>query len=726
MPGFAAIFAALVATGIAGFCFLNTYLAAATRRSQPGAAAYGPLFYRVAAALIAAAAVYLYYLIFTDNFSFAYVFGYSSRDLDPAYKLSAFWAGQEGSFLLWVVFHAAFGLMLARRGMPAAMAVYCGLQIMLLTALLAKSPFMAISPPQPDGAGLNPLLQDPWMVIHPPVVFLGYALLAVPFATAMEALLTGRHKAWVKEAAPWTLAAWCTLGAGIFIGGYWAYKVLGWGGYWAWDPVENASLIPWLACGALLHLLVLARVREAAVKPAYFAAIISFVLVMYATFLTRSGLLSDFSTHAFADEGLGGLLASFIFVTVSAGLILLILRWPKLPSGELIPSAGSREFFLTATAMAFAAIGLIVLVGTSTPMVTKLLGQPQSVGAVFYNTTTLPLTALMALLLAVGSFFGWGRDGGALFRRYRWALLLVAAHFTGLAAWYGLGGAVSALTVGLAAAAGAASLLAAGHKRITLPAAATHCGVAVLLIGIVVSSAGSRSVTVTLEPGAAKPLFGTTITYLGDEQEAGGKGFYEKFRVGADIVQPYTKLNKEGKPAAREPGILRSLTGDLYVAPAARQEANSYQELIIRKGETVNKDNLAIGLIRFGMVGGTGGEVRVYALLTAADGGKTEEVKAELVSRGGQVVPVPVKTLDRYELVLSAVSVSEGKAEFGVRDLRAPNNAGINVEVSRKPLINLVWLGTVLITVGLGWAFHAGNRRPADGASRSGGPPSVP
>jgi cytochrome c-type biogenesis protein CcmF len=255
MLGYAAIFLAFAATGIATIFYLKTcFIHARTEEHVPGKDKKASLFYKIAALMLLLAAGYLYYVIFSDNFRYAYVFSYSSREQALAYKISAFWAGQEGSFLLWALFHAGFGLVLTRKNAPVAMVAYCGLQLLLLVVLLVKRPFAPLAAIEPDGMGLNPLLKDPWMVIHPPVVFLGYAALAVPFVWAIHGQITGRHKEANSQALPWTLFAWTSLGAGIFIGGFWAYKVLGWGGYWAWDPVENSSLVPWLVAGALLHL----------------------------------------------------------------------------------------------------------------------------------------------------------------------------------------------------------------------------------------------------------------------------------------------------------------------------------------------------------------------------------------------------------------------------------------------------------------------------------------
>lgn len=711
MIGYAAIFLALVVTGIAMFCYLNAYMASSTRRSAQRISAgrnKGLFYYRLSALFIAITAGYLFYIILNDQFQFAYVFGYSSRDLSLLYKLSAFWAGQEGSFLLWALFHVGFGLLLARKNQPCAMTVYAGVQIMLLAILLAKSPFMMLTEARMDGFGLKPLLQDPWMVVHPPVLFLGYAGLAVPFAYAIEGIVTGRHKDWVNQALPWALVAWAALGAGIFLGGFWAYKVLGWGGYWGWDPVENSSLVPWLACGALVHLLLLARVRLAAVRPASFAALFAFVLVMYGTFLARSGILSDFSTHSFSDEGVGGILASFVLITAVSALGILIIRWPSLPDGELYPAVKSREFFLAATAILFAALGVIVLVGMSTPLVGMLLGNPQNVSTAFYNITTLPLAAGLSLLLAVGSLVSWGENRIRLFARYWWIVGLAVIAMV-LAVVGGIHQPVACVTIGLAAAIIAASIVAVISKKISHSAGLTHVGLAITLIGILFSSLVNQSVYVGFQQGESQQVLGTDFTYLGTRSETEEQGFYQSFSLKGEantMLEPFTKLNKEGRPAAREPGIYRMLAADIYLAPVMQQEESPLKKMILHKGEQKQEDTLAVKLSRYGMGGsGASGDIRVYALLEVTQDGNTEEARPELISRNGQMIPAPFKVFGHYELLVTAVNMGDGTVTVEIKDLAAPpEQPRVDVEISRKPLINLVWLGTVLITIGTIWA----------------------
>ncbi|SDF54469.1 cytochrome c biogenesis protein CcsA [Sporolituus thermophilus] len=707
MVGFAALFLALIATGISVFSYFNAHFAQVNRPTgKVGPRGNCALYYLVSAVFIGIAAIYLLILILSNQFQYAYVFSYSAKDLPLAYKISAFWAGQEGSFLLWLVFHALFGIILSRQQAVAAgtMAAYGLVQLVLLTILLAKNPFMMLVEPRADGAGLNPLLQDPWMAIHPPLIFLGYAGLTIPFAYAMGGLLANEHRRWIEQALPWTLFAWSVLGAGIFIGGFWAYKVLGWGGYWAWDPVENSSLVPWLTAGALVHFLLIAKVRPAAVKPSCLASVFTFVLVLYGTFLTRSGILSDFSTHSFTDEGVGGLLAGMVMLVTAAALVLLIIRWPGLPAGDIYPAVKSREFMMAAGALTLAALAALVLVGMSTPLITMLLGNPQNVSAAFYNTSSLPLAALLLLFLTIAPLVAWGENRTSLLKKYWWLLAIGLAGLL-LSIWFGIRDVIIMTVLSLALTALLINL--GGNRRgLTWAGAITHAGVAVMIIGIIASSTHSRTEVLDFAPGQTHSVFGKKITYAGIEPAADGKGFFQSFQLETqDMVRVLTKLNWEGRPAVREPGIHRELGADLYFAPVMKDERVDGKEITLAKGEEKSEEGLTIKFSRFGMTGHDAQTMRVYALLEVAKEGRTEEVKPELAYVNGQFKPLPAKAFGDYELALYAVNTAEGKIRVAVRNLAAAAKPdAITVEISHKPLINLVWLGAAVIAFGTLWA----------------------
>ncbi|WP_371361796.1 hypothetical protein SRRS_31290 [Sporomusa rhizae] len=711
MIGYAAIALALVVSVAAAGLYL--ILINNKKYSSEKLVSIARVLYSVSTLLIGIAAVYLFYLILGNKFEYAYVFGYSSRELSIAYKLSVFWAGQEGSFLLWLVFHAIFGMVLLKR--PAApagvMLVYCVTQSVLLVILLIKSPFMVLSEPHLNGAGLNLLLQDPWMVIHPPVVFLGYAALAVPFAYAISGLITGCHQEWVAPAKTWTLFALSSLGAGIFIGGFWAYKVLGWGGYWAWDPVENSSLAPWLAAGATAHLLLMAKGRAGAIRLAYVGVISSFLLVLYGTFLTRSGIVSDFSTHSFADEGIGGFLGIVVLAALTVSFGFYILRLPTMPSGELYPGVASREFILALTALLLVFFCVVVFAGMSTPLITMAFGSPKSVGSAFYNDAALPLAVVMGAALIIAPVVKMGGVSGGHPKQYWW-LVFPAVMGISLADWITiLDQPLITLVVCMAIAAAASQLYSAWRRGTSKGVACSHLGVAVILIGIMTSGAGSKSAIVSFTQGLPQQVFGERVTYIGTETEPAGEVRCNTFQVGAsqDVVHSLTKLNKEGQPAAREPGIYRRLLSDLYIAPMVKTEEDHGPELMLVKGEWINQGEVQLAFVKFNMAGMDGdGPVRVQALIEVKTGSLSQEVRPELTNKNGQITGSTVKALDRYEIHIVGLKPGEGKVFIEFKDTfigKATGQEQLEAEFSQKPLINLVWFGAFLITVGTGWVW---------------------
>ena len=292
------------------------------------------------------ASVLLMSRLLTHDFRLSYVSSYSGRDLPFYYLFSTFWAGQEGSFLLWLFWGSIIGLFVLRSAKEQespVMIVYVASFIGIVAILVKQSPFRFLGQIPPDGQGLNPLLQDPWMVIHPPVMFSGFASLSVPFAFAIAALWSKRWDGWVVRAMPWALFTFVTLGTAILMGGYWAYKTLGWGGYWAWDPVENTSLVPWLATVALVHGMFLQKAREKHRKINIILAILAFCCILYGTFLTRSGVLADFSVHSFIDLGITGWLVGIIMVFLVGGLALLAFRWKEIPVVSDLDAATGKE-----------------------------------------------------------------------------------------------------------------------------------------------------------------------------------------------------------------------------------------------------------------------------------------------------------------------------------------------------------------------------------------------
>lgn len=719
MAGTAALLAALFAAALAFFYYGDAYLRSTAPR--PGRTALSPRawqLYRAAAALSWLAAGGLLYIILADQFQYAYVAGHSSRETAFFYKLPAFWAGQEGSFLLWLALHAGFGLIIGRRrAEPAVMAIYTALQVVFTVLVLAKSPFALLAEPRLNGSGLNPLLQDPWMVIHPPVVFLGYAAMAVPLAYAAAGLLTGDHKGWLGRALPWALVAWAALGAGIFIGGFWAYKVLGWGGYWAWDPVENSSLVPWLTATAFIHFALLARLQPAAVKLAFPAALISYILVLYGTFLTRSGVLSDFSVHSFSDEGVGGLLGGTVLTVAAVLAAILAAGWRRLPAGEIYSHVKSREFAVVAGGATVFILAFLVFAGMSTPLATSLAGKPQSVSPSFYNTVSQPVAAVMLVLAVVATLARWGGRDLPKMRQVWW--VLVAGHlamFSGM--WLGVTGLVSLTTLMMAGGVLAASIVPRKDGGVNLAAAVGHAGLAVMVFGIIVSSAASQSTVVSLAAGESGEVLGSRVTYLGQLATEDGRGYYHSFIIdGINTVNAHTKLNNENKPAAREPAILRTFTADLYLAPVMKHDNHFDIEITLQRGEQKSEKELVIKFTKFGMARDESQALHIAALLEVTKAGERREIIPEIVSRNGQFTPVSVEAFG-YRITLTSVDTAGGKIAVGLQQLDKPTEDRVDVQASRKPMVNLVWLGAALITAS---GCLAAWRRVTAGATEASG-----
>lgn len=384
--------------------------------------------------LVAASGI-LMYLIFKHQFQFYYVFNYTSLDLTPRYLFSAFYGGQEGSFMLWILISGFLGFGLMKWTRPpykGPVLFFLTLtQVFLLSMLLGwdifglklgASPFRTIAEEMPnapflqtnpdfvpaDGSGLNDLLKSPWMMIHPPILFVGFAMMTIPYCFAMAALWKQRYNEWVGPALPWTLSANVALLTAIFLGGYWAYVTLSFGGYWAWDPVENASLVPWLIGTAGIHTMIIQRKSAVAQKSSILFAILAYVFIVYETFLTRSGILGSSSVHSFVDLGLYNQLLAFMLVVTLVGLGLFFWRYKELPSPEKEAKVLSREFMTVAGAMLLLILGLVIILGTSSPIIGQLFVEnPTPPEISFYNRWSMPIAMIMAIFTVLGQYLFW-------------------------------------------------------------------------------------------------------------------------------------------------------------------------------------------------------------------------------------------------------------------------------------------------------------------------------
>lgn len=384
-----------------------------------------------AAGTATAASVILIVLLLTQDVSVRYVYEHVNSHLPTAYRISAFWAGQEGSLLIWLWMVTLFTVVVVLAKQiwneplgPYVLTVMSVTQAFLaLVLVLLSNPFKTLPTVPLDGQGLNPLLQNFWMVMHPPVIFLAYAAYTVPFALAIGGLVVGRlDKAWLARVRRWAIFAWLFLGAGILMGAYWAYLELGWGGYWGWDPVENSSLIPWLTGTALLHSLMMQERRDAFKRWNLWLIGLTFALCLFATFVTRSGVIQ--SVHAFGRSAIGYYFLAFIFFSLAALAAWISLRRRMLGEEYEFGILLSRETSLLLTNLILLGAALVVLIGTLFPALVELVqGRQASLDMTFYERTVGPLSLVMMAVIGICPWLAWGRPPARLKR----ALLPAAA-----------------------------------------------------------------------------------------------------------------------------------------------------------------------------------------------------------------------------------------------------------------------------------------------------------
>ncbi len=391
----------------------------------------------------------LLYLIFNYRFDINYVFEHVSRSLSKPLLFATFYASQEGSFMLWALFTAIVAIFLIpyaqrQRYEAPVMAVYLAVFAFLALMLVANSPFESIYSAHPgegllgvipqDGKGLNPSLENLWIVIHPPMLFLGFTLLAVPFAFAIAGLLRRDYQGWVTTSLPWTLGAAMVLGFAIMLGGFWAYETLGWGGYWGWDPVENASLLPWLITLAGVHTMLTQKKTGGLIKTNIGMTLLAFALVLYASFLTRSGVLSDASVHSFAapTNFIKLLLEGSLVFFIGSSLVIFIMRWRDMRVAGSDYKILSRESGLSIGSAILCASALVVFIGTSAPLVSTKL--PIS----FYGELHVPIAIALLLVNGLTMLLKWKQSGVAEMIKKAAISLVLALIVGGIVFAYGL------------------------------------------------------------------------------------------------------------------------------------------------------------------------------------------------------------------------------------------------------------------------------------------------
>jgi len=465
----------------------------------------------------------LVYLLVTHQFQYFYVYNYTSTDLALRYLVAALWGGQEGSFLVWIFFTSLTTVGLMKWSPPAYRApvlFFMTLSLAFLFSMtlgwdifgikIGASPFRTLIDEMPnapflqanpdfvpvDGRGLNDLLRSPWMVIHPPILFMGFAMMTVPFSFALAALWKRNYKEWVTPALPWTLAANLCLFIAIFLGAYWAYVTLSFGGYWAWDPVENASIVPWIFGVAGIHTMLIQRKKAGSMKASFLFAIFAYVLILYEAFLTRSGILGDASVHSFVDLGLYNQLLLFMLVNTIIAVVLYFLRFREMPGSNEPSPILSPEFLIFSGAMTLFITAMIIILGTSSPIIGRLFSEnPTPPEISFYNNWSLPMAMILAVLTVFGQM-SWRRKVGdpeTLASLLMWPIVATSIITVISIIWGGVDNPLymAYLFTAIFALVGNGVILFDMLRRSPKLAggAITHVGFAVLLIGFMASSA---------------------------------------------------------------------------------------------------------------------------------------------------------------------------------------------------------------------------------------------
>jgi cytochrome c-type biogenesis protein CcmF len=669
------------------------------------------------AGVLAVAMAILQAAFVRSDFSFELVASHSSTTTPLFYRLTAVWSSQEGSLLLWVLLLALWSsaiLFLTRRSLrevaPYATAVllgfgafFCGLLVFL------ESPFATLAAPPAEGVGLNPLLRHPSMMIHPPMLYSGYTLFAVPFAFAVGALITRRLGAeWIRATRPFTLGAWFLLGMGIVLGARWSYMELGWGGYWAWDPVENASLMPWLTGTAFLHSVMIQEKRGMLKVWNVSLVLATGVLAILGTFLVRSGILE--SIHAFGASTLGIPFLALIVTMIAGSIALVASRSEHLRSDHRLDSLLSREAAFLLNNLVLVALCFVVFWGTFFPLISEAVtGDEASVGPPWFNRYITPLALILVLLSGIGPLIAWRRATAANLRR-NFALPVGGAVLVLVVLVVaGVRGSVTAL---LMFAFAAFVLGAVGQElwrgvrarramsRDSVPAAlvalvrrnrrryggyTVHAGIAVLFVGIAASSAFQSQRLVELSPGQTERIEGYAITYERPTSRlvAAANGRLERIDLGARLT------------VRRGDGPARTLDTFKSYFPSTSPGLGPISRFF--EGEATTEVGLRAGLRRD------------LWTAVAPDIGRLRP----RIEEGDKVFA------DATELSADDRGAFLAEALRGLSRSYTDDPPPATFRLIASPLVTWIWLGALIVFGGAAialWPAGAGARRPATAA----------
>ncbi len=547
-------------------------------------------FYVHAIAVVGTVAT-LFFIITNFYYEYHYAWKVSDRNLPMIYKISSLWQDQEGSFLLWIFWDMVLGIVIIATNKyweAPVMTIFALVQGFLTSMVLGvvipglelkigSDPFIMLRDvfytdeifklnpnfvPK-DGTGLNPLLQNYWMAIHPPTLFLGFATTLVPFAFCIAGLWKKRYKEWIRPALPWTLVSGLALGTGILMGGYWAYETLNFGGFWNWDPVENASFVPWLTLVASYHTMITYRNSSTALKTSMILVVVTFVLVLYSTFLTRSGVLGDASVHSFTDLGLNGQLLVYLFAFILLSIALIVYRWKSIPTSDKEVSSYSREFWIFMGATTLCLMSFQIIVATSIPVfneIIKLFGGKGDIAIPvdqvgFYSSKQLWFAIFLAIFSGTGQFFWWKKmDKTKLKEALVYPLVatfIISAIVIIVAEVRDIGYLLLLTASVYAAIANGKILFSLFKQNINLAGGSiAHIGIAMMLIGILFSTGYSKVVSINksglviFQDAGEEANLENIVLFLNESRKMAPYDLtYKGRRVAVKGVPEYVNLN---------------------------------------------------------------------------------------------------------------------------------------------------------------------------------------
>jgi cytochrome c-type biogenesis protein CcmF len=733
--------------------------------------------------------IIIYFLVANHYHEYFFAWNHSSRSLLPKYLLACIWEDQSGSFLLWNIWHCVLGWIIIWRSKDweaPVMTMINFAQFCIATMLigiyffgtkLGNNPFILWRNNMPDlplfsdpnylqlprvheGNDLNTLLQNYWMVIHPPVLFLGFASTIVPFGYAYAGLINKKHD-WVKAALPWASFSAAILGLGIMMGAAWAYESLSFGGYWAWDPVENASLVPWITLIAGLHCNIVYNKTGYSLKSTYFFYIVTFILVLYSTFLTRSGILGDTSVHAFVGSDMTVQLVSFVLVFFVPIMILFFVRYKNIPSVNKEESTYSREFWMFIGSLVLFLSSLIITAKTSVPVYNKITGSniaPSEDPEFAYNQIQIFVAIILGLLTASVQFFKYKETSNSYFGKKIWLPTLIALLISVAISLFGnidftkkgvgfLGAihvAIFASVYAVVANAYYLFVVLKGKFKIA-GASVAHVGFGLVLIGILISSAKkdvlSKNTTgiavfkkdknedpaenITLFKGLPTDMGRYTVTYVQDTfNVAERKRFFEidfKSKDGKDQFKLYPDLikgNKGMEGMSANPSSQHYWYKDIFVYISAYQENNkadtaTYRNRAMNVGDTIYYSN---GLIILNKVLKSptelkskfaADEISVFLDFTVVtkDGRRyAAQPGIAIKDQSLRQIPDTVKSQSLALQFNKVLDQNTGKLEIGVKESNQISDL-ITLKVYEFPMINVLWIGVIVMTIGFGMAI---------------------